>query len=47
MFEITYTVDGIIQKAVVNASDPYQAEQIFTNMYGSGSIQIINVVRKG
>lgn len=46
MFEVTYSIDGIIKKLNINASDAFQAQEIFTNMYGSGKVQIINIVRK-
>lgn len=46
MFEVTYTMNGIIKKISVNASDPLTAIDIFTNMFGGGAIEIINIVRK-
>lgn len=46
MFEVTYTMNGIIKKISVNASDPLTAIDIFTNMFGGGAIEIIDVVRK-
>lgn len=45
MFEVTYSMEGIIRKIMINASDALQAQNIFTNMYGSGKVQIINVRR--
>ena len=45
MYEVTYSIDGITKKLNVNASDSIQAQQILTNMYGSGRVQIINVRR--
>ena len=45
MFEVTYSMEGIIRKIMINASDSIQAQQIFTNMYGSGKVQIINIRR--
>lgn len=46
MFEVTYSIDGIIKKININASDAVQATEIFTNMFSSGKFQIINIVRK-
>lgn len=46
MYEVTYTMNGIIKKISVNASDPLTAIDIFTNMFGGGAIEIIDVVRK-
>lgn len=45
MFEVTYSMEGIIRKIMINASDAVQAQSIFTNMYGSGKVQIINIRR--
>ena len=45
MFEVTYSMEGIIRKIAINASDAVQAQNIFTNMYGSGKVQIINIRR--
>ena len=45
MYEVTYTIEGILEKFSIRADDQMQAQQIFTNMYGNGTIQIINVRR--
>ena len=45
MFEITYSINGVIRKISINANDSIQAQEIFTNMYGSGKVQIINIKR--
>lgn len=45
MYEVTYSVDGIIRKLTVNANDAIQAQNIITNMFGMGKVQIINVRR--
>lgn len=45
MYEVTYSIDGIIKKININASDSIQAQTIFTNMYGTGKVQIINIRR--
>lgn len=46
MYEVTYSMNGVIKKISVNASDPLTAIDIFTNMFGGGAIEIIDVVRK-
>ena len=46
MFEVTYSMNGIIKKFNVVADDPVQAQALFTNMFGGGAIEIINIVRK-
>lgn len=45
MFEVTYSMEGIIRKIMINASDAVQAQSIFTNLYGLGKVQIINIRR--
>ena len=45
MYEVTYSMEGIIRKIMINASDSVHAQNIFTNMYGSGKVQIINIRR--
>lgn len=45
MYEVTYSMDGIIKKITINANDSFQAQSIITNMYGTGKVQIINVRR--
>ena len=45
MFEVTYSMEGIIRKIMINASDALQAQNIITNMYGSCKVQIINIRR--
>lgn len=42
MYEVTYSVDGIVRTLNVNANDSVQAQQIITNMFGTGKVQIIN-----
>ena len=46
MYEITYSINGIIKKISINANDGMQAQQIFTNMYSCDKIEIINIRRK-
>ena len=45
MFEVTYSMEAIIRKIMINASDAVQAQSIFTNMYENAKVQIINVRR--
>ena len=46
MYEVTISIDGILKTIHVNAKDGIQAQEIITNMYGNGKVQIINVRRK-
>lgn len=38
MYEVTYVIDGIIKKVNIPANDSFQANVIFTNMYGSRKV---------
>ena len=46
MFEVTYVINGVQRKIMIPANDALQAQSIFTNMYGGGEIEIINIIRK-
>lgn len=46
MYEVTYSMNGIIKKIQVKADDAVTAQTIFTNMFGDGAIEIIDIVRK-
>lgn len=45
MYKVKYTIDGIIKEMTVNASDAITAQNLITNMYGTGRIQIIDIRR--
>ena len=46
MYEVTYSMNGIIKKIQVKADDAVTAQIIFTDMFGGGAIEIIDIVRK-
>jgi len=46
MYEITYSIDGIIRKIVVQGYTQMDAVNTFTNMYGSGKVQIISCFKR-
>lgn len=46
MYEVTYSINGVIKKIDIKADDAVVAQSIFTNMFGGGAIEIIDVVRK-
>ncbi|MBO7611754.1 MAG: hypothetical protein J6T23_06040 [Elusimicrobia bacterium] len=46
MYEITYYIDGIIRKIVVQGLTQMDAVNTFTNMYGNGKVQVISCIRK-
>lgn len=45
MYEVTYSIDGIIKKISINANDAITAQSIITNMFGGGRIEIIEIRR--
>lgn len=45
MYEVTYTIDGIIKKISIRADDQIQVQSIFTNMFSGQRIEIINIRR--
>ena len=46
MYEVTYSMNGVIKKIDIKADDAIVAQSIFTNMFGGGAIEIIDIVRK-
>lgn len=47
MYEVTFTLDGVLHTIDVPATDAAQINQIITNMYGTSDYSIINIIRKG
>lgn len=45
MYEVTYSIDGIIKNININANDEHQAFMIFTNMFSSQKVEVINIRR--
>ena len=43
MFEVTFSIDGVISKGMIPANDQYEINNIITNMYGKGKVQIISI----
>lgn len=46
MYEVTYSIDGVIKKISVVANDAITAQNLATNMFGTGKVQIIEIRRK-
>lgn len=46
MYEVTYSISGVIKTIDINADDAITAQALFTNMFGGGAVEIINIVRK-
>ena len=47
MYEVTFTVEGILHQITVPATDASQINDIITNMFGTSNYRIINFIRKG
>lgn len=47
MYEVTLSINGIIHKINIPATDAAQINDIITNMYGNSNYQIINFIRRG
>lgn len=45
MYDVTYSLNGIIKHISINAQNENEVFNIITNMYGNGTIQIINIRR--
>lgn len=45
MYKVKYSINGVLREITINASDALQAQTMFTNMYGSGNVQIIDIRR--
>lgn len=43
MYDVTYSLNGIIKHISINAQN--EVFNIITNMYGNGTIQILNIRR--
>lgn len=46
MYEVTFTLEGVLHTINVPATDAAQINQIITNMYGTSEYSIINIIRK-
>ena len=45
MYKVRLSIDGILKEITINANDAFAAQQIITNMYGTGRVQIIDIRR--
>ena len=47
MYEVTFTLEGILHTITIPATDSSQINEIITNMFGTSDYRIINFIRKG
>lgn len=45
MYKVRISIDGIIKEMTINANDAVTAQNLVTNMYGNGRVQILDVRR--
>lgn len=45
MYEVTYSIEGIVKKISINADDAITAQNMFTNMFSGGKVEIIDIRR--
>lgn len=45
MYKVKYVIDGVVKEMTVNANDAITAQNLITNMYGQGQVQIIDIRR--
>ncbi len=45
MYEVTYSIDGLIKRININADDGAVAQMMFTNMFSGQKVEIINIRR--
>lgn len=43
MYEVTFSIDGVIEKIVIPANSYVEAFTAITNMYSNSKTQIINI----
>lgn len=45
MYKVKIVIDGLVKEITVNANSSFEVQNIITNMYGSGKVQIIDIRR--
>lgn len=45
MYKVKIVIDGLVKEITVNANLSFEVQNIITNMYGSGKVQIIDIRR--
>ena len=46
MYEVTYSINGVIKKININGNDALTIQNIVTNMFSGQKIDIIDIRRK-
>lgn len=45
MYKVKIVFDGLLKEITVNANSSFEVQNIITNMYGTGKVQIIDIRR--
>ena len=45
MYKVKIVIDGLVKEISVNANSSVELQNIITNMYGTGKVQIIDIRR--
>lgn len=45
MYKVKIVIDGLVKEIAVNANSSFEVQNIITNMYRSGKVQIIDIRR--
>ena len=45
MYKVKIVIDGLVKEITVNANSSFEVQNIITNMYGTGKVQIIDIRR--
>ena len=45
MYKVKIVIDWLVKEITVNANSSFEVQNIITNMYGSGKVQIIDIRR--
>lgn len=45
MYKVKIVIDGLVKEITVNANSSVEVQNIITNMYGTGKVQIIDIRR--
>lgn len=45
MYKVKIVIDGLLREMTINANSSVEVQNIITNMYGSGIVQIVDIRR--
>lgn len=45
MYKVKIVIDGLLREMTINANSSVEVQNIITNMYGAGRVQIVDIRR--